>query len=234
MSGLVAWLAIIVFVVSLNRVFGALGRGMTEEDGSEGGSPPGGGGAGRSHADSLREALLREISEAAEREARARAAQGSRSEIHWTGGPGGAAPLGVAGGGRAEDAGSGARTREVPATRTAPRPRLRAERVFGADRPTPDASRTRSEVPGRTPGRDLGAQVGTGTREIGEGPVGSSTPGPGSPPGVPGAGHAAGAGAAATLPAWPRRTALQRAVLYEAILGPPLALRGEREGPGAG
>jgi hypothetical protein len=231
MSGFVFWLIVAVFFVSLNRVFGALGRNMTGEDGSEAGRPPGPGGD-RPGQRSVGSELLREISQMAEREARARAegAEGrSGSQMRWRPGLGGGdAPLGTA------------------PSREAPPERLRAERTFGSGRQVAEPGRgggvsapagAGSRVPGRTSGGGVGAPVGAGSREIGSGPLGSSTPGPARAAGAAGTGLAAvtgSAGSAARLPAWPERTALQRAVLYGAILGPPLALRGEAEGPWGG
>ncbi len=186
MSGLVVWLIIIVFFVSMNRVFGAVGRGMTGEEGTEEGGGPGPGGrSGSGSRGSLRQELVRQLAEAAEREARARSGERQESEIRWRPGLGGGAPLGVATGGRPEE----------------------GERRWRRGR-------------GREPGGRLGP-----AREV---PVGRRRRGRAV---AAGAGLAAGSGRAATLPAWPERTALQRAVLYEAILGPPLSLRGEREGP---
>ncbi|MDP2529729.1 MAG: hypothetical protein Q8W51_08320 [Candidatus Palauibacterales bacterium] len=173
MSGLVVWLIIIVFFVSMNRVFGAVGRGMTGEEGTEEGGGPGPGGrSGSGSRGSLRQELLRQLAEAAEREARARSGERQESEIRWRPGLGGGAPLGVATGGRSGGAGG----------------------------------------------------------EVSE-PSGAGVPATSRSAAAAGAGLAAVSGRAATLPAWPERTALQRAVLYEAILGPPLSLRGEREGP---
>ena len=204
MSGLVVWLIIIVFFVSLNRVFGAVGRNMTGEEDAEGGRRPGPGGD-RPGRRSVGSELLREIAKVAEREARARAEGRSGSEIRWRPGLGGGAPLGAETGARSEEQGSGARV--LPAS---------------------------------------GAPVGAGSREIGSGPLGSFSPrsagvavaagtGVGGAAGtevaLAGTGLTGAAGRAASLPAWPDRTALQRAVLYEAILGPPLALRGEPGGP---
>jgi len=70
-------------------------------------------------------------------------------------------------------------------------------------------------------GHEPASAVGPGAAEIGVGPRGSSAP----------RGPAAGS-AAGRLPGWPGRTALQRAVLYAEILGPPPALRSEGERSG--